>query len=36
VTTIGRAIEGKTEIKPSPMSAQVPLAFAIKPDTDDL
>lgn len=27
---------GKTEIKPNPVSGQVPFAFAIKPDTDDL
>ena len=27
---------GKTEIKPNPISGQVPFAFAIKPDTDDL
>ena len=27
---------GKTEIKSNPVSGQVPFAFAIKPDTDDL
>lgn len=32
----GRPHGGKTEIKPQPMPVQGSLAFAIKPDTDDL
>lgn len=32
----GRAHGGKTEVKPQPMPVQGSLAFAIKPDTDDL